>query len=85
MSAATFAERCTQAQRDFIRTLLERAGLSTDRVSYAHRAVFQAACVQEPAFAEAVDVALRDLDRAKADRLIRTLKQYVGIEEEDDD
>lgn len=85
MSAATFAERCTQPQRDFIRTLLERAELSTDRMSYSHRPVFKAARLPEPVFGEFVDPYLRNLDKAEASRLIDALKQHVGVEDEEDD
>ena len=85
MSAATFADRCSQAQRDFIRTLLERAELSTDRFSYSHRPVFKAARLPEPAFGESVDLSLRNMDKAEASRLIDALKQHVGVDEEDDD
>lgn len=80
MSAATFAERCTQPQRDFIRTLLHRAELSTERFSYSHRPVFKAARLElaDPCFDESVDLYLRNLDKAEASRLIDTLKQHVG-------
>ncbi|WP_374607155.1 hypothetical protein [Thermomonas sp.] len=85
MSASTFAERCTQPQRDFIRTLLERAELSIDRFSYSHRPVFKAARLPEPAFGESVDLSLRNMDKAEASRLIDALKQHVGVDDEDDD
>lgn len=85
MSAATYAERCTQAQRDFIRTLLQRAELSADRMSYSHRPVFKAARLQEPVFGEFVDPYLRTLDKAEASRLIDALKQHVGVEDQEDD
>lgn len=85
MSASTFAERCTQVQRDFIRTLLERAELSIDRFSYSHRPVFKAARLPEPAFGESVDLSLRNMDKAEASRLIDALKQHVGVDDEDDD
>ena len=85
MSAATFADRCSQAQRDFIRTLLERAELSTDRFSYSHRPVFKAARLPEPAFGESVDLSLRNMDKAEASRLIDALKQHVGMENDEDD
>lgn len=88
MSASTFADRCSQPQRDFIRTLLERAELPGDRFTYAHRPVFKAARLPEPQFDGHVDTHLRTLDRSEASRLIDSLKQHVGLVDdmdEDDD
>lgn len=85
MSAATFADRCSQPQRDFIRTLLERAELSTERFSYSHCPVFKAARLPEPQFDGHVDTHLRTLDRAEASRLIDSLKQHVGLVDDMDE
>ena len=85
MSAVPYMERSTQPQRDFIRTLLARCELSTDRFTYMHRPVFKDARLPEPAFNASVDVCLRDLDQAEASRLIDALKQQAGVEDEEDD
>lgn len=79
MSAVAFADRCTQVQRDYVRTLLERAELPGDRFAYAHRPVFKAARLPEPDIDGHVDTHLRTLNRAEASRLIRALKQHVGL------
>ena len=84
MSAVIYANRCTQVQRDYIRTLLDRAELSIERFSYSHRPVFKAARLPEPAFGESVDLSLRNMDKAEASRLIDALKQHVGIENDEE-
>lgn len=85
MSAVTYAERCTQAQRDYIRTLLARCELAVDRFTYSHRPVFVAARLPEPEFGGSVDLQLRDLDKAQASRLITALESRAGIDHEEDD
>ncbi|HEY1035150.1 MAG TPA: hypothetical protein VGE09_09215 [Pseudoxanthomonas sp.] len=85
MSAVTYAERCTQAQRDYIRTLLARCELAVERFTYSHRPVFAAARLPEPEFGGSVDLQLRDLDKAQASRLIAALESRAGIDHEEDD
>lgn len=85
MSAVSYAERCTQAQRDYIRTLLARCELDTDRITYMHRPLFKAARLAEPEFGRPVDAHLRDLDKADASQLIAALEARAGIDHEEDD
>lgn len=85
MSAVGYMARCTQPQRDFIRTLLARCELSTDRFTYMHRPAFKTARLPEPAFGASVDACLRELDQAEASRLIDALKRLAGVEDEEDD
>ena len=85
MSAVAFAERCTQAQRDYIRTLLERCELPDGRFTFQHRVLWRGAGLAEPQFDGNIDAALRDLTKPQASRLIGVLEQRAGIEREEDE
>ena len=85
MKPSAAATPCTPHQRLYMRTLMQRAELSTYRFSCMHRVPFKDAGLPEPPLDTDVDTHLRTLSMKDASALIDALKAYCGIEEEDDD
>lgn len=77
MAATTDHTRATDAQRNYIHTLLRRAELATDRFTFMHRVPWRHAGLPEPPFDGRIDAALRRLTKAEATRLIRSLEQEI--------
>lgn len=76
-TAANAHTRATDAQRNYIHTLLRRAELATDRFTFMHRVPWQHAGLPEPPFDGGIDAALRRLTKAEATRLIRALERAI--------
>lgn len=84
MNNFAVAGTCTAHQRQFIRILLDKLELSTDRFTCGHRVPFKAARLPEPPLDAPVDPHLRELSKAQGSALIRALKDQAGEEESDD-
>lgn len=72
-------------QRDFIRGLLKRNELPTQKFCLLHRIPFAAARLPDPPVDRPIEPHLQRLTFAQASALIAALKRQAGIEDEDDD
>lgn len=72
------ASPATPHQRLFIRCLLQKLELPTDRIGVEHQAFFHDACIAQPPADMRVDAVLAAMRRADAKKLIGVLNQRAG-------
>lgn len=84
MSRISQMDSSTQAQRDYIRTLLVRCELSARRFTYMHRGPWKDACLPEPPFDGDIEVNLRALSKAQASDLLRALQKRAGDDDNEE-
>ena len=75
----------THDQRLYIRALLRRCELTTDRFTFMHRGPWKDAGLPEPPFDGDTEASLRTLSKTQASALIRALRSRAGEDDDGDD